>query len=97
MNEHPYNKYIKFIEGMSVAAKHLCALKYGDIDDDVIVDVPVSVDGSWQKRYGHYSMLGMVFVMSIDTGFVLDYINNENFRREKFRRKNFGGKTFGQI
>ena len=55
---------------MLAAAKHLRALKYGD---DVIVDVPVSVDGSWQKRYGHNSILGMVFVMSIDTGHVLDY------------------------
>ena len=82
VNEHPYNNYIKFIEGNSIkncersmlaAAKHLRALKYGDIDDDVIVDVPVSVDGSWQKRYGHNSMLGMIFVMSIDTGHVLDY------------------------
>ena len=42
---------------MLVAAKHFCALKYGDIDDDVIVDVTVSVDRSWQKRYGHNSML----------------------------------------
>ena len=79
VNEHPYNKYIKFIKGnsiknceqsISVDAKHFCALKYGGIDDDIIVDVPVSVDGSWQKRYGHNSMISMVFVMSIDTGHV---------------------------
>ena len=31
------------------------------------------MDGSWQKRYGHNSLLGMVFVISIDTGCVLDY------------------------
>ena len=33
----------------------------------------MSVDGSWQKRYGHNSLNGLVYVISIDTGKVLDY------------------------
>ena len=33
----------------------------------------MSVDGTWQKRYGHNSLLGMVFVISIVTGCVLGY------------------------
>ena len=33
----------------------------------------VSVDGSWQKRLGYNSLLGMVFLISVETGQVLDY------------------------
>ena len=36
-----------------------------------IADVAVSVDGTWQKR-GHSSKIGVVFVLSIRTGEVLD-------------------------
>ena len=39
---------------------------------DVIGCVAVSVDGTWQKR-GHCSKTGVVFVISIRTGEVLDY------------------------
>ena len=39
---------------------------------DIIGKIAVSVDGTWQKR-GHSSKTGVVFVMSIDTGEVIDY------------------------
>ena len=32
----------------------------------------VTVDGTWQKR-GHSSKIGVVFVISVDTGEILDY------------------------
>ena len=82
VNEHPYSKYITFIEkktmencnqSLSVAAKHLRKLKSKGADNQII-DIPVSVDGSWQKRYGFNSLLGMIFIISIDTGCVLDFI-----------------------
>ena len=37
-----------------------------------LVNVAVTVDGTWQKR-GHTSKVGVVFVASVDTGEVLDF------------------------
>ena len=39
-----------------------------------VLDVAVSVDAAWQKRYGFNSLNGVIFVISIDTGCVLDYV-----------------------
>ena len=36
-------------------------------------EISISVDGTWQKRYGHNSLLGATFILSIDNGCVLDY------------------------
>ncbi|XP_028412384.1 uncharacterized protein LOC114535204 [Dendronephthya gigantea] len=41
-------------------------------DDGSVLDVGVSFDGTWAKR-GFTSLIGVVFVISIDTGKVLDY------------------------
>lgn len=38
---------------------------------DILVDIPVSVDGSWLTR-GKQSRHGFVTVISVDTGDVLD-------------------------
>ena len=83
ITEHPYNSYIKHVEKNAIencerslldAAGRLRRLKLNGVDDkNIVVDVPVSVDGSWQKRYGFNSLLGMIFLLSIDTGSVLDY------------------------
>ena len=46
-----------------------------DIEDDgttVVANVSVTIDGTWQKR-GHSSRIGVTFVISVDTGEVLDY------------------------
>ena len=46
-----------------------------DIDDEdgsTIARVAVTVDGMWQKR-GHSSKIGVVFVISVDSGEILDY------------------------
>ena len=40
--------------------------------DKLIAKVGVTVDGTWQKKR-HSSKIGVVFVISIDTGEVLDY------------------------
>ena len=37
------------------------------------VPVGVTVDGTWQKRYGFNSLLGVVFIISVDNREVLDY------------------------
>ena len=54
---------------------HTMAGNPGNIEvtdkDKLITKVGVTVDGTWQKR--HSSKMGVVFVISIDTGEVLDY------------------------
>ena len=40
---------------------------------DDIFNIAVTVDGTWQKRYGFSSLLGVVFVLLLDTGEVIDY------------------------
>ena len=40
-------------------------------DSNAVVDVAVSFDGTWAKR-GFSSLIGVVFVISVDTGEVLD-------------------------
>ena len=43
-----------------------------ELGNDSIVDVAVSFDGMWAKR-GFTSLFGVFFVMSVDTGEILDY------------------------
>ena len=43
-----------------------------EIDKGQPVDFPVSFDGTWAKR-SFTSLNGVVFVISVDTGEVLDY------------------------
>ena len=60
VHEKQYNNYLKYIaavvvnnadECLSVAVKNLRQVVAGKfVEDDVIVDVAVSVDGSWQKK-----------------------------------------------
>ena len=98
ITEHPYNRYLKHLEDNSVkncerslpnAAENLRKLKLNGINDkSVVVNVPVSVDGSWQKRYGFNSSLGMVFLISIDTGCVLDYVVKSVFCHECKKNSN---------
>ena len=60
---------------MSNAAKKLYALTKVIVigkNGSKVAQVAVSVDGTWQKR-GHTSKIGVVFVISIDTGEVLDF------------------------
>ena len=44
----------------------------GDENTDTVVDATVSFYGSW-TRGGFTSLTGVVFVLSVDTGEVLDY------------------------
>ena len=43
-----------------------------DEEGNEIASVAVTVDGAWQKR-GHTSKIGVVFVISVRTGEILDY------------------------
>ena len=45
-----------------------------DIDYNVIYDCSVSVDGTWQKRCEFSSLLGVIYLISMETGEVLDYV-----------------------
>ena len=42
-------------------------------DTDQVIDVGVTVDGSWNNR-NFSSLVGLVFALSVDTGKVLDYV-----------------------
>ena len=44
----------------------------GEQNTDTVVDAAVSFDGTWAKR-GFTSLPGVVFLLSVDTGEVLDY------------------------
>ena len=50
-------------------------------DVDGAIPCSVTVDGTWQKR-GHTSKIGVVFVISVDTGEILDYEIKSLFCRE---------------
>ena len=50
----------------------------GVTDNDGVLDITVSVDGSWQKR-GHKSHNGVVTVIEHHTGLVVDYIALSNY------------------
>ena len=73
---HTCNKYIKYIaaiaekncqESMNEAARKLMR------HCDEIANVSVSVDVTWQTRYGHNSLLGASFIISVN-GLLLDYV-----------------------
>ena len=36
--------------------------------DDDKAEISVSVDGTWQKRYGHNSLLGASFIIPTENG-----------------------------
>ena len=43
-----------------------------DIASNGVAEVAVTLGGTWQKR-GHSSQIGVIFVISVDTGEILDY------------------------
>ena len=81
VTEKPYSKYIKFLEdkikvdcerSMAGAASKFHVPKNGVSQD--VIQIAVSVDGTWQKRHGFNSMHGVMFLISIEHGLVLDYV-----------------------
>lgn len=54
----------------------------GCLDKTSAVDAAVSFDGTWAKR-GFTSLTGVVFVISVDTGKVLDYHVISSVKRGK--------------
>ena len=89
ISKKPYNDHLKKIDKEAVAyaeqVMNEAALRlqqlvqrqnpeliHKDINGKSLGDVAVTVDGTWQKR-GHSSKIGVVFVISVDTGEVLDY------------------------
>ena len=74
------NSIVEANESMQKAAINLkdyvisSDAEYNDMNrESDIFCVSVSIDGTWQKRYGFNSLLGAVFIISIETGEVLDY------------------------
>ena len=51
---------------------NLLGTENSQVTDDSVEDIAVSFDGTWAKR-GHTSLYEVVFVLSVDTGEVLDY------------------------
>lgn len=61
-----------------------------DVGDDDIIDVAVSFDGTWAKR-GFTSQSGIVFVISVDTGEVLDtYVLNKHCQKCSIKKAQCG-------
>ena len=98
VHKEAYNNHLKQIEQevileaevkMNQAASRLKDIIKAEDPDRVktivngkeIAEVAVSVDGTWQKR-GHSSKFGVVFVLSIRTGEVLDYEVLSHFCQE---------------
>ena len=88
VTSNAYNKQLKQVKNQSVrcaeelmcqAAERLHTIRskeepenIKELNDGVTVaDVAVTVDGTWQKR-GHTSKIGVVFVISVRTGEILD-------------------------
>ena len=113
-NQHSYNRIsnklsetsCKIAEtSMKEAAERLIAFTMehdpGNVelqdDGSIIANVTVNIDGTWQKR-GHASKHGVVFVVSVATGEVLDHSvkslfchqctlrQNDNKNLDKFKR-----------
>jgi len=59
-------------ELMNDAALRLRKLKHPDPTSSDIANIAVSVDGTWQRR-GYTSKIGIVFVIALETGEVVDY------------------------
>ena len=60
------------LKGAGVHLLNLLKAENPEITDESFEDIPVSFDGTWEKR-GHTSLFGVLFVLSVDTGEVLDY------------------------
>lgn len=53
-------------------------MKLTEADAEGVLDITVSIDGSWQKR-GRTSHNGIVTVIEIMTGLVIDYVALSNY------------------
>ena len=60
------------LKGAGVCLHNMLKAENPEITDESLEDIAVSFDGAWAKR-GHTSLFGVVFVLSVDTGEVLDY------------------------
>ena len=63
---------VSHAESSMIQARKEVREHYEATSDDDVVDILVSCDGTWQKR-GFISLFGAVFVISFETGKVLDY------------------------
>ena len=65
---------------------------YDSESDDDVVDVLVSCDGTWQQR-GFSSLFGAVFIITYETGKVIDFTVKSKFCKALGE----GGQEFGGI
>lgn len=56
-------------------------------DDSIIADVTVTVNGTWQKR-GHSFKIGVVLIISVRSGEILDYVVKSLICQECIANKN---------
>jgi len=76
VTENAYNNYLRHLKSHAIfncdrsmhdAAKELRQnLLKDQADNGQILNTAVSVDGFWQKRYGHNSLNGLVYIISIE-------------------------------
>lgn len=93
VTQKAYNQHLEEIE--KVSKKHaenlmqdaadrlrekVCKERPDDIGSNGVAEVAVTVDGTWQK-HGHSSKIGVIFVISVDTGEILDYCVKSLCRR----------------
>ena len=57
-----------------------------NVTDESVLDIAASFDGTCAKR-GHTSLFGIVFVISVDTGEVLNYHVLSKFCKKKNQKK----------
>ena len=92
VNEKPHNNSLSYLKTCAVescerslrAATHeLQKLKLeGEEDVNQALNVSVSADAAWKEIYGFNSLNGVIFVISIDPGCVLDYVVKTNYCQE---------------
>ena len=82
--EHSFQSYLKYLEENLISDCERCMLNAAPnlrnhvldkfYTDGAIVDVPISIDGYWQKGYWFNSLLWVGLLLSIDTSCVIDYV-----------------------
>lgn len=92
-----YSNTLKRVVEASCSEAHECLIRadkhlkrklvksypqYSSLDVSDSFNISASVDGTWQKQYGSDSLLGVVFIIPVESGEVLDYEVKFEFRFE---------------
>ena len=66
------NEVLDELDSAGARLRDLLRIEKEDVTEKSLEDIAVSFDGTWAKR-GHTSLFCVVFVVSVDSGEVLDY------------------------